>query len=286
MNKEKIAILVDSGTDVPKELLEKHGMYMVPLTIIYGDNTYTDGVDITPEYIYARLDDEIPRTSLPSGDVITEALRQIKEDGYEKVLAVTISSGLSGTYNFVRMLGEEFDGLEVFAVDTKNIGIGSGVTAIMAAENLERGMSWEELKDTAVNGVPKSKVFFCVSTLKYLRKGGRIGLVSSIIGENMNLKPVISCNEEGVYYNVAITRGRQKNLQKALELAEKFIASSAAQAYNIAIAHGNALEEATAVKELAIKKFKNCKTIFEGQISPALVAHTGPGLIGIGVQLL
>ncbi|XFE28303.1 L-rhamnose isomerase [Listeria innocua] len=86
MKNDKIAILVDSGTDVPEELIKKYEMYMIPLKIIYKDQVYTDKIDITPEEIYQRLPEEIPGTSLPDGESITEIFEQIKKDGYEKVL--------------------------------------------------------------------------------------------------------------------------------------------------------------------------------------------------------
>lgn len=286
MNKEKIAVLVDSGTDVPQEIIEKHGIYVVPLSIVFSDQTYADGVDISAEEVYAKLDVEIPKTSLPPGEVILSTFQRIRSEGYEKLLVVSISSGLSGTGNYIRVLGEDFAGLEVFVVDTKNIGIGSGLTAILAAENIEKGYTWEELKKETVKSIENSKVFFCVSTLKYLRKGGRIGLVSSIIGNNFNVKPIISCNEEGIYYTAGLALGRRKSMQKVLELIDKFKAATSAQTYNIAIAHGSALEEALELKEQIVAKFKNCVHIFEGQISPTLVVHTGPGLIGVGIQVL
>lgn len=284
MNKEKIAILVDSCTDVPKSALKEYGIYMIPLKIIYKDRTYTDGVDITAEEVYSNLGKEIPSTSLPSGDEILKVLEQIKADGYEKVLAVTISSGLSGTYNFVKLLGEEFEGLEFYTVDTKNIAIGSGVTAVLAAENLRKGLSWEELKKATEASVPHSKLFFCVSTLEYLYKGGRIGLVASSLGTLLTLKPIISCNEDGVYYNAAKSIGRKRSLLKVLELAEKYAKSG--KAYNLIIANGDAAEEMAELKEQLIQRLPDYKTLFEGPISPALGVHTGPGLLGIGVQLL
>src|SRR5699024_909886 len=116
--KNKIAILVDSGTDVPKELIEKYQMYVIPLKCIYKDK-----VDITPEEIYQRLPQEIPGTSLPDGETITKIFEKIKADGYDKVLAITISSGLSGTFNIVRLIAEQQEELEAYVLDTKNIGI-------------------------------------------------------------------------------------------------------------------------------------------------------------------
>ena len=120
-------------------------MYVLPLQIIYPEN-HTDKVDITPEEVYQRLEKEIPSTSLPDGATIQAIFDKIKEAGYEKVLAVTISSGLSGTYNVVRLLGEQTEGLDVFVLDTKNIGIGAGIQAIRAAELIETGLGWQELQ--------------------------------------------------------------------------------------------------------------------------------------------
>lgn len=284
MNKEKIALLVDSGTDVPAQIMEQYGMYMPPLQIIYKDRTYTDKVDITAEEIYERLPQEIPSTSLPDGAAIGEIFDRIKADGYEKVLAVTISSGLSGTFNVVRLLGEQRTDLEVFVLDTKNIGIGAGLQAIRAAELLEKGVTWEELRAQLTNEVPKNKVFFNVATLEYLQKGGRIGLVASILGNALKLNPIISCNEEGIYYTVAKSRGRKKSLDKTVDLIKQFIGDH--RHVRLAVAQGDALQEAKEMKARLEAEFPKVKEILFGQISPALVVHTGPGLLGIGIQLL
>ncbi|MBP2098995.1 DegV family protein [Enterococcus rivorum] len=284
MNKEKIALLVDSGTDVPQEIIEKYGIYMIPLQIIYKDHIYTDKVDITPEEVYERLPQEIPSTSLPDGETITKIFEKIKKDGYEKVLAVTISSGLSGTYNVIRLIGEQFEGLETYVLDTKNIGIVSGLQAIDAAKMIEADMGWEEIKTTLLERVPKTKIFFNVATLEYLQKGGRIGLVASILGNALKLNPIISCNGEGVYYTVAKARGRKKSLEKTFELIKQFVGNH--QKINLAVAHGQAKEEAEAFLLKLKEEFPNAENIYFGTISPALVVHTGPGLLGFGIQLL
>lgn len=125
MNAEKIALLVDSGTDVPQEVMDRYGIYMIPLQIIYKERTYTDKLEISPEEVYRRLEEEVPSTSLPDGAQIQAILEQIKADGYEKLLIVTISSGLSGTYNVLRLIGQDVEGLAVHVLDTKSIGIGA-----------------------------------------------------------------------------------------------------------------------------------------------------------------
>lgn len=284
MNKEKIALLVDSGTDVPAEIMSQYGMYMLPLQIIYKDRTYTDKVDITAEEIYQRLPQEIPSTSLPDGGTINKIFDRIKADGYEQVLAVTISSGLSGTYNVVRLMGEQRNDLDIFVLDTKNIGIGAGLQAIRAAELLNEGVTWQELKEQLLQEVVRNKVFFNVATLEYLQKGGRIGLVASILGNALKLNPIISCNDEGIYYTVAKSRGRKKSLDKTVELVKQYIGNH--KQFRLAVAQGDALAEAKEMKTRLEQEFPQVKEIFFGQISPALVVHTGPGLLGVGVQLL
>lgn len=282
--KNKVAILVDSGTDVPQELIEKYQMYVIPLKIIYKDRVYTDKVDITPEEIYQRLPQEIPETSLPDGETITKIFEQIKQDGYEKILAVTISSGLSGTYNIVRLIAQQQEELEAYVLDTKNIGIGAGFSAIQAAKWLEEGMEWSLLIERLNELVKQTKVFFNVATLEYLQKGGRIGLVASILGTALKLNPIISCNDEGIYYTVGKARGHKKSLDRTVSYVKERVGT--AKVFNLAVAHGDAKEEATEMMARLKEEFPQAQQIYFGQISPALVVHTGPGLLGVGVQVL
>ncbi|WP_373471739.1 DegV family protein [Carnobacterium alterfunditum] len=286
MNKQKIGFLVDSGSDVPLEILEKANMKVIPLKIIYKDKEYTDKVDIHAQDVYDRLDEEIPKTSLPSGEIISELLQEFKNEGYERVIAITISSGLSGTNNMVRLMAENVKELDVFTLDTKNIGVGSGLLAVKAADYVEKELDWEVIKEKLQDDVKKSKMFFHVPTLEYLQKGGRIGLVSSILGNVLNLKPVISCNENGIYYTAAKVRGNKKSIQKAIDLATEFAGD--AKKYHLAIAFGGKTAEAQLddIRADLKKALPNFVEIFEDQVSPALGVHTGPGLIGIGIQII
>lgn len=284
MNKDKIAILVDSGVDVPSKLVEKYNMYVAPLKIIYSDREYSDGVDITAKEVYSKLETEIPSTSLPSGETIQRLFNKIKSDGYNKVLAVTISSGLSGTYNAIKNIVDQQEDLDVFVLDTKNIAIASGFNAIQAAEYIKKGMDFNLLIKTVSNNITNSKVFFCVDTLEYLQKGGRIGLVSAILGSTLSLKPIISCNEDGIYYTVAKIIGRKRSLKKALDFAVEFIGNT--KEYNIGVVHGDAEQDGDELLKSLKSRLPDFSIAAEGQISPALGVHTGPGTIGIVVQKL
>ena len=284
MQREKIAILVDSGTDVPAALREKYHMYLAPLRILYRDGEFSDQVDITAEEVFERFSTEIPSTSLPSPAVVTGLFKEIKAAGYEKVLVITISSGLSGTFEMMHGFGPDPEGLEVVYIDTKNIGIGSGFTAIRAGELIEQGLPFDEICRQLRQAALDTRLFFCVSTLEYLIKGGRIGLVAGMLGSLLDLKPVIACNEDGIYYTVAKARGRKKSLALAVQKAAEF--AEGAREYAITVVHGAAKEEADAVLAELKRRLPNARYVVEGQITPVLVVHTGPGLIGVGVQRL
>lgn len=284
MTAEKIAILVDSGCDVPREYSEKYGMYVAPLTIIYKDAEYRDGIDIDAGTVYARFSEEIPSTSLPSPAGVTETFRRIRADGYEKVIVVAISSGLSGTFNMLRDFGPEPEGLEAHYVDTKNIGIGSGFSAIRAGELIEQGLPFAEVCRQVEIAAKDTKLFFCVATLEYLMKGGRIGLVSGVMGSLLDVKPVIACNEDGVYDTVAKARGREKSLRLALDKTVEF--AEGATEYSIAVVQGAAEAEGKALMQALKERLPRFRYAIEQQLTPVLVVHTGPGLIGVGVQRL
>lgn len=283
MNNQKIAILTDSGCDVPQEIIDQYNIKVIPLKIIFSDGEYIDKETITAEQVYEKMEKEIPKTSLPDGETIKSILDQIKMEGYEKVIAVSISSGLSGTYNMLRVVAEDYTDLEIFVLDTKNIGIGSGLSAVEAAKLAEEDVEWNELKSYLQSHVEKAKVYFHVPTLEYLQKGGRIGLVASVLGSMLNLKPIISCNEDGIYHTVAKVRGSSKSLAKTIDLAEEF--AGQAKKYNLAVAYGGekAAEQAKTIAQELKKRLPKYNKMFIGQISPALGVHTGPGLIGIGV---
>ncbi|WP_416326363.1 DegV family protein [[Eubacterium] hominis] len=284
MNKQKTAILTDTCCNVPESFVKQYDMYVIPLKVIYKDAEYLDGIDITPEEVYESMSREIPKSSLPDGEAILAVFDKIKEDGYENVITITLSSGLSGTNNMIHLLSRDYEGLNFFILDTKNISIGGGFHAIQAGRYLEAGMTFDAVCEKLQKEIFNCKVFFVVETLEYLQKGGRIGLVASLFGNALNLKPIISCNEEGIYYTVAKVRGRKQSISKTIELALKTAGNHAR--YNIAIMNGAAKDLAKEIKEEILPQLPNVDIFLEDQVTPVLGVHTGPGTIGIGVQIL
>lgn len=282
-NKE-VAILVDTCNDIPADLTEKYGLYTMPLMINYTDRSYKDRVDISPQEVYDSFPREVPKTSLPLGSEISALFDQIKADGYNDVIVSMLSSGLSGTYQAVKMIADSRDDLNIEVIDTLNIGIGSGFVALYAAEQLEKGLPYAEAAAKTRAAVKNSSVFFGLGTLEYLIKGGRIGKVSGILGSALKIKPIISCNAEGIYDTVAKVRGRKQNIAKMIEFAREKVGNH--KNYYIGICHGDAEDEMLQIKDSISDLIQNAKIFTEGQISPVLGVHTGPGLLGIGVMVL
>ena len=279
MNSAKTAIMVDSGCDISQEFIEQYDIKVLRLKVLYGDRMYSDGLDIDPLEVYRRFPQEIPTTSTPNMYEVSELVNEIKSEGYEKIIGITISSGLSGTYNAVAMAFEEED-IETFAFDTKNISIGAGLLAMWAAKKLSEGWTFEAVKHGLNDKINDSKVFFYMDTLDYLRKGGRISPAVAIVGKALNLKPIISCNEKGTYYTVSKIRGQHNGLEKLMDSLKDYIGDK--KAY-LAIMNGDGTRYLDVIRARIKEMFPQCEVVVDKQITATMAIHTGPGLIGVGV---
>ena len=280
MDENKIAILTDSCSDVPLNLLERYHIYEMALCINYKDKSYRDRIEITPDEVYENLKNEIPHTSLPTIGEIHETINQIIADGYNQIIIPVISSGLSGTYKAIEMVCGDFKDIKTKVIDTKNIAIGSGFLSVYAAQLVEKNLNFEEIVKKVEDKIKDSNIYYSLQTLQYLVKGGRLGRVEGMIGSVLQIKPIISCDNDGIYYTVEKVRGRKQSINKLMEIVQAKIKDK--KNYYLAICHGYAQEEADKIKEKMKPYVDNATLYMEGQISPALGVHTGPGLVGIG----
>ncbi len=276
---EKIALLTDSACDLPRELIERFRIKVLPLSVIYPEKIYQDRVTIQPQEVYDRMPDEIPTTSMPTPHEITNVLDEIRSEGFTHVLAVHLSSGLSGTYEAVRMVAQEFEDLVINVFDTRTLSIATGWMVLEAARDIASGLSFQKIIDNLHQIQPRVKVYYVLETLEYLRRGGRIGAVAAMLGQFLHLKPIISVNQEGKYFTYAKARGRQKSIEKLAEIVEKAVQSGPIK---LAVMHGGAREEFQGLLD-RLQKLPNIKELIASDISPALGVHTGPGLLGVCV---
>lgn len=284
---QKIALLTDSCADLSPRLAEENRIYRVPLRILCADGEYSDGVDIFAGDIYKRLRaGELPQTSLPAGEDIERTLRQIVMDGYDGVIAIMLSSGLSGTYNLVRLIGEECRGmLPVKVYDSLSGSLGMGMTLLQLAEDIRNGMEWEELTERRVPRLlAGSRPFFSVDTLEYLQKGGRIGKVTATAGTLLQIKPIITFAPDGQLRSVAKVRGRNQVMDKLVAMAVK--ACGDHRRYNLAVANGGAPAEMETVRQKLMTALPDYDHLWEGEIDGTLSVYIGDGVLGAAVQIL
>ncbi|MFW6382274.1 MAG: DegV family protein [Bacillota bacterium] len=276
---EKIAIVTDSTSDLKKEDLDKYGIKSLPLKVIYKDRQYQDRVDITPAEVYERMEDEIPTTSMPSPQEIEDLYTELKEEGYTHIISIHISSGLSATYSNCRMVAEQMENINVEVIDSQMLSMGLGRLVLYAKDLVASAeLTFNEIIDKIEAKKGEIEIFFVVETLKYLKKGGRIGKVSGTIGELLNIKPIISIDDDGEYYTFTKVRGRKKSIKKMYSLIKDRLKDG--KKYCLDIMNAAAPEEAQSL----LDKFKDIPLItdiFIGEISPVMVVHAGPGLLGL-----
>ena len=284
---QKIALLTDSCADIAPELAEKYHIFVVPLRILCADGEYLDGVNIRGTDIYRRLKaGELPQTSLPAAEEIVKLLARIVEEGYDGVVAVMLSGGLSGTFNLLRLVAEECRGkLEVRAFDSVSGSLGLGMTVLQLAEDIRGGMGWEELTERRVPQlIAGSFPFFSVDTLEYLQKGGRIGKVTATAGMLLQIKPILTFADDGQLTSVAKVRGRHQVIDKLVALTVQRCGEH--KRYNLAVANGGAPAEMALVKEKLTAALPNYDRIWEGEIDGTLSVYIGDGVLGAAVQVL
>ena len=273
----KIAVVTDSTCDLDLGVIRENGIHVLPLKVVYKDRDYKDRVEITPEEVYQSFEQEVPKTSMPSPGEVLELFTKLKEEGFTHVIAIHVSSGLSGTFSVVKQVAEEIKGITIQVIDSKALSMGLGFPVLEAVKGIKANLPFEKILERVNSVVQRMKVFFVLGTLEYLRQGGRMGYVSATLGEILQLKPIVSINEEGKYYTFAKVRGRKQSLSKMFEILQEQITG---KIVDVAVMQGAAYDEAMELIQ-KVKGLKNVKEIFTNQIGPVLVVHTGPGLVGV-----
>lgn len=288
MTPRKIALLTDSCADLNWKEAREKGIFFVPLRILCQDRDYADGVDINGTEVCRRLrEGQSLKTSLPRPEDFATVLGEIFCQGYDGVVAVMLSSGLSGTYNLARVMAEDCIGrgrtVQVF--DSLSGSLGQGMTLLQLAEDIRTGMDWGELTQRRVPQLIASTFpFFSVDTLEFLQKGGRIGRVRALAGSMLQIRPIIGFTEDGQLQSVARVRGRHQVEQKLIDLVKGCCQGH--KRYNLAVAHGDAPERMEALRQHLLAALPEPEHIWEGKIDATLSAYIGDGVLGAAVQVL
>lgn len=275
---KKIAIVTDTSCDLTTEQLQEYGIELIPLRVVNSSGEYRDRLDIQPEEIYEVMKTDLPKTSLPNPGDVSALYDSLIERGFTDVLHFSISSGLSGTFNMVRIVAEEYEGrINIRVFDSKTLSTALGMLVLQAARDLKSGMSIDEILERSTKMRQTQLGMFIIKTLEYLRKGGRIGLVEGVLGTLLQLKPIVFVNDDGIYQ----TRAKARGWSSAVEtMVNEIVAKFGRKSVCLSVVHGNAKEDAQKLLD-RLKTILDVKEGFIAQVSPALAIHTGPGLLGI-----
>lgn len=273
---QKIGILVDTTCDLDLSLKDSRNIKFVPLQIIFNDmRVFRDKIDIDYTQTMDGIINYEAKTSLPLGEDVMNVFEEFVSEGYTHIITLTISQILSGTYNLIRNISENYkDKLCIEHIDTKSTTLGIGHYATEALDMIERKETFENIVKYLNENISNHKIFFGVETLKYLIRGGRLNKFSGTIGEAIDIKPILSLDKDGSIETLEKVRGRKKSIAKIIDLAIDY-----GNIEKIYVAHSDREEEAIYIKEKLEKELNVPIEIkFLGTL---LSVHVGPGLIGV-----
>jgi DegV family protein with EDD domain len=274
----RIAIVTDSTAYIPADLARQYNIYTAPQQLIWGAETYRDGVDITPTQFYERLkvDKVNPKTSQVSPGAFQEVFTQALQSA-DAILGIIVSSGVSQTFNSANVAKSNLPGAQIELVDSRTTAMAMGFICMAAVRAAAEGKSLAECKQLAEDAISRTGVVFIVDTLDYLHRGGRIGGAQKFIGNALNVKPVLHLKEGRVE---PLERVRTK--KKATEFVINYVAEQVAGKSNVRLAtlHAHAEAEARELLAAASARVNPVESVL-AEVSPTVGTHTGPGTVGL-----
>ena len=276
----KTAIVTDSTAYIPDDLLKKLNITVVPLSVIWGDEMFADGVTITPGEFYTRLKGAkvMPSTSQAIPADMQTAFSNLLDQGYD-VMGVFISEKLSGTLDSARQARESLasakDKIALF--NSENTAMALGFQAVTLARAAADGASLADCQALAEKVRPNTGVYFAVETLEFLHRGGRIGGAQRLLGSALSLKPILTI-KDGKVDSADRVRTSRKAYDRVIELVSE--KCSGKSNIRLATLHANAEDNAKSVLDTASTQLGAVESILSS-VSPVIGTHTGPGTVGL-----
>jgi DegV family protein with EDD domain len=279
----RIAVVTDSTASLPPKVVAERDLVVVPLQVVIGADVFEEGVDgATPEMVAEALREFRPvSTSRPSPSVMLEVYEQAARSGATEVVSIHLSGDMSGTFESAQLAAREAS-IPVRAVDTRQVGIGTGYAVLAAADVIHAGGSAAEAAEAARTRAAATSSLFYVDTLEYLRRGGRIGAAAALFGGALAVKPLLTI-EDGV----VATREKVRTATRALGRLEELAALAADdQQVDVCVSHLASPDRAGQLTErLAARLADNLsgREVWCGELGAVLGAHVGPGMLAVCV---
>ena len=280
----EFVITVNSTVDLPKEWLEERHVPVLPLKYTIDGENYTDMSGLTAKEFFQKLrEGHMSVTSQINPEEAREMLEPFVKEGKD-VLHLGFSSGLSGTYNSMRIaaeeLAEDYPEAKIIVIDTLCACLGEGLLLYYALKLKEEGKTIDEIAKWAEENRLHMVHLFTVNDLNHLYRGGRISRTTAVVGSMLNIKPVLHVDNDGKLTAIGKVRGRKKSLQELVKLMDEKIGSYHDTCHTIFISHGDCEEDANYVAEKVKEKYQ-INTIIMNQVGATIGAHSGPGTMAL-----
>ncbi len=281
VHRSSMALVTDSSCDLPETTCHALQLVKVPLTVAFGDEVFTDGVDITPAQFYAKLAASPlpPRTSQPAVGEFRRVYRALLET-HESILSVHLSSGLSGTFQAALAASREIDPARIRVVDSKQLSITLGLVVEAAGEARMAGATLDEAATVAQRAAASTKLFSTFPSLETAVRGGRVPPAIARVARVFRLKPILSLDRRGIAEKTGVAFGFRAALRRVADSAVGFARGARAR---VLVAHANAVGAAELVAERLMRRLE-ADEISIVNLAAVLAAHTGPGAVGVAVR--
>lgn len=276
MKGSRVAVVTDSTSDLPPQLTRARSVTVVPLTLNLDGRSLLDGVDITPADFYRKLPSATthPTTSQPSAGRFAEVYSALLAD-HDAIVSIHISEKLSGTYASARQAADMVDPARIRVVDSELVSMSLGLVTLVAATMASRGAEVETIEAKVLGMRSQVQTYFSVATLEFLRRGGRIGRASAMLGSVLQVKPVL-CIRDGLVTPLERVRTFERALNRVVELTREVD-----RGHGVCVIVGHADSEADA-ERIGRELEPIAETFMIQPLGPVVGAHAGPGVVGVG----
>lgn len=274
----KIAVVTDSVCNLPPEVAAEHGIAVVPIYLNWDGRSYRDGVDITTDEVYQRLRSSptLPTSAAPSAGDFVQTYIELSRHA-EGIVSVHVLKTLSSTFQAAQIAADMVkDVVPVRVVDTGMAAMAAGFVVLAAARAANAGAGMEEVVRAAESVKSRVHLYAALDTLTYLHRSGRIGRAASLVGNAINIKPIVTI-QDGVVELFAKPRTRARAIEVMLERMREL---TKGHPVHVAVMHADLPEAAAALRERIAREFE-CVELLTAAFTPVMGANAGPGLLGI-----
>jgi len=276
----RVGIVTDSTCDLAPLELAKLDVAMVPLKVLFGDETFLDWIDLQPTEFYEKLKKAqvLPKTSQPSPADFLATYRRLAEDGCESIVSVHLTSALSGTFESASMAAVDSP-VPVRVIDTKRVTQALGLVVKATVQARDEGLDFEAVAQRAEDVAKQMRLFFVLDTLEYLVKGGRAGKATGLAASLLNIKPVLTFNSDGIIEPFKKVKGRKKAISElAAHVAEE---SRELGHLRVSILHACSEEGAAELERELLATGADIEIASIGLVGSVVGTYAGPDALGV-----